>query len=213
MNYWCNVSALCLLLFCSISGAASAGHAANSATPQSLAELSARLSETQFLTSSFRQTRKLRLLPKPLTSRGDMTYVKSLGICWQLEKPVAASIFLGENQIVLKDKATEQRIENANPVLALFSQLFFAVFSGDFSVLENEFSITWESNDQGWIVTLLPIGDLVAKVAHTIVIRGGEQIESVLLLHAGDDSTKLQFSAINVLDHQMLSLECGDEKY
>ena len=201
------IGLLFLLMFCR----AGADDAAIQNLPHSLAALSAQLSQTQFLSSHFIQTRKLKLLPKPLVSSGDMRYLKNTGICWQLTKPIPASIYLGQDQVVVKDKVSEQRLGPSNPVLGLFSQLFFAVFSGDFSQLESEFKITWQSDYQGWSIQLSPTGELVAKVASQIIVTGSAQIDTVLLHHEGGDTTALQFSATQIKDHRVPSLECGDE--
>ena len=169
---------------------------AETAVPQTLPALQQQLSDTRALTGSFTQIRELKLLSKPLVSRGSIYYQKDTGICWQLTSPVAASVYLTRDKVSVADSASSSTTTTANPLLQAFSHLLFAVFAGDLAMLEHQFDVTMTPESSGWQLTLLPENSLMSSVAESIKVTGSSAIKTVKLFHPGGDSTTLSFSDI-----------------
>lgn len=182
--------------------------AINSQVPQTLEQLKQQLSQTDFVTTDFVQERQLKILKKPLVSKGAMTYAKRGGICWQLASPVPAAILLTQTQVSMSDAAGETTIQKSNPVMRLFTNLFFSVFSGDLDALYNQFEVDWILlNEDQWSLTLTPKNDDVASIAAKYVIYGSQFVDRVSLQQLNGDSTVLLFRNPN-FSKPSLELAC-----
>lgn len=206
-------SVVCLLLGVWLAGsvAASGNKSQGMTLPATLSAMQQRLADTQRLTSTFTQTRTLTLLSRPLISSGTMAYDKKEGICWQLLKPVPASVMLSRDQVLVQDIESKQVIKQTNPVLRLYSNLLFSVFSGDLAALQEHFTLTWSTEGDRWQLNLQPLDPLMAQLAATIRIIGGQHIDQVSLLTQEGDQTLLEFDSVKSFTGApaQLTFECG----
>lgn len=166
--------------------------------PQTLSAVQKSLSGTTTLYAEFEQIRQLKLLQKPLISRGTLQYRKTSGICWQLIEPVPATVYLSRHNVLMRDGVSSQTIANSNPTLQLFSDLLFSVFEGDFAALEHRFDLAWQSDTNGWTLILQPRDSLMMDLVSSIAVTGLDHIRQVSLVHKGGDSTVLNFNQVAV---------------
>lgn len=166
--------------------------------PQSLASVQARLANTRVLHSDFEQVRELKLLQKPLVSRGTLLYQKNAGICWQLSEPVPATVYLSRQKVTVSDSVSSNTLANSNPALQLFSDLLFSVFAGDIDALKDRFDLTWKPDADGWLLVLQPQDSLMETLVNSVSISGREHIRQVKLMHKGGDQTTLNFHQTRV---------------
>ena len=121
-------------------------------------ELATHFSSMETIEASFVQSRYLSLLKKPLISEGLFNYSREKSICWRIFKPVPAVVELTPGSVRVTDVSSDNELGGANPAVKHFSKLFFAVFSGDFALLESDFYIDWSLEEDHWIVLLKPKG-------------------------------------------------------
>ncbi len=181
-----------LLLTTNVSG--EKVHQVSSSLPATLAELQQRMAKTGSLRRAFTQYRQLRVLKQPLVSKGEMYYRKGSGICWVLSSPVPAKVLLTRDHIIIEDKQSgTQRAQTSNPVLGVFTELFFSVFSGDLGQLNEKFSVQWTLDSDHWRLKLTPVDELIRSVTSAIEVTGSDHIDTVLMQHHSGDNTLLEF--------------------
>lgn len=155
-----------------------------------------RLQLSELIHSGFEQNRNIRVLKRPLVSSGHFYYKKNAGVCWLLQKPYSATLVIGEKTIMEKNSAG-QFVELAganNAQFNIFSKLFFSVFNGQFSQLEDVFKLYVSTvTQQGWTVGLEPKQSLLKKAIHRVIVQGNDAIQSVTLIDPAGDITRIKF--------------------
>ena len=162
--------------------------------------IKARLSPFHNLHGHFEQSKDIRILHKPLKSRGDFILVKGQGVLWRTSYPIAATLRVSPTEIVqLKDGKVTFRLKNEDqPALKLVGQVLFAVFAADLEGLHQHFGISGSSTAESWKATLLPKEPWVAKVATKITLQGDKTLQSLEIDEANGDRTVIRFSAIHL---------------
>lgn len=164
--------------------------------PQSLDALASHFSKMETIEASFVQSRYLSLLKKPLISEGLFNYSRGKNICWRISTPVPAVVELTPSNVRIADNASDNKMGAINPAVKHFTNLFFAVFSGDFELLDSDFDMVWGLTEDHWSVTLSPKDETVAAIAEKFVIKGGLSVSEVALIQHNGDKTLLSFTDV-----------------
>lgn len=144
----------------------------------------------------FVQRKSLRALSRPLLSRGKIRFVAGKGVIWELVSPIATRVVLTENAITTwNDNGERRRIAAAQfPLFKALTNIFLAVFTGDFSRLDDAFAIQPATDDGTWRLSLTPQDKTIAVAIESILITGGAFVDRIAFNERSGDKTVITFA-------------------
>lgn len=155
-----------------------------------LQAIDARLSKPALLQGDFEQKKSIRILSRPLLSTGEFSVVRGQGVVWTIQQPMAS-------QLIISAQGIEGADIGDNRAMAYIAKILNQLLSGDIAVLEQQFTINVEQqNEAGWAITLLPRSSLLAKAISQVDLRGQQHIQHLLLHEASGDKTEVNFTAL-----------------
>ncbi len=178
------------------------------------------LEQTKFLTvmqklqhisvmrSNFSQRKQIKILKRPLVSRGFMLFSSEQGLYWQIESPLSSIAIFTQQGIFEKRNGVISQQKQAK--VADFGNLFNAIFAGDIKTLNRHFEIYFAAKTDHWNIGLIPKTLILQKVFHKIILKGKQFVEEIFIEEPRGDTTLLQFSTIKTIPAQ-LTLE--EKKY
>lgn len=158
-----------------------------------LATLAERSHQIQQLDGRFEQYKSIAVLPVPLHSTGRFNYSAGKTIVWETLDPIQQIIQISPEGIRF-DGATKPTPQAA---VETITHIFMGVVSGQFSNLENYFTIEPQGDSSHWVLILKPNSANLAAYIQGIEIRGGEYTEQLEIIEANGDKTKVRFT----IDH------------
>ena len=148
---------------------------------------------------SFVQTRTLSLLSRPVISEGELEFDAGSGMCWVTLKPFYSKLHVSQNGIfeLNKDGSKQRLMPSGHDVFEVFSQVYKAIFAGEFDDLDNSFNVLPRIEGDAWQLTLQPYG--VAEMAwlKEIELSGDGKHSRLLLIEQAGDSTELFFKPLS----------------
>ena len=159
--------------------------------------LSKALSKTKTLKASFTQSKKIKVLKRPLKSSGKLVFDRSIGVFWQLQKPFKSTIIIDKEKLVSIDDDGKRVSITAEekPMLYGFTKIFLSIFSGNTDELKKHFNIYYAKSPKGWRIGLIPNSSQLSKVLSKILLKGsGETINAITLWEENGDVTDIEFS-------------------
>jgi hypothetical protein len=149
------------------------------------------------LSGRFVQERHLQGLATPLKTEGDFVVAPNLGIIWRSEEPVRSVTVITSQGIRRFVNGSEvQRFASAKvPAFAHFYDALDDATIGDWSALENDFTIACTGDRRAWRIVLTPKrseGPAATRLVW-IVLTGGSRIDTVDLMRASGDSDHVVF--------------------
>jgi outer membrane lipoprotein-sorting protein len=156
--------------------------------------LSARFGKTAVVSSDFTQTRTIAALTRPVRSGGRLVYARDRGVIWQIEKPYRATYVIDDARIVEIDGNGLRRERSAKeaPAVAEVGRVFRSIVSGDRKTLVEYFRVAALGDASKWELRLSP-REKVAPFLKSVVVRGGNFIDYILLVEPSGDATELAF--------------------
>ena len=171
--------------------------AAESAGPAAaVARIEAQLVRSPILRASFEQERSMRVLKRPLLSRGRLTAVAGRGVLWQVREPHEVTVLVTAEAILeWDDQGPPRRMEMAaSPVFGALGGALLDVLTGDPGKLGTLFELKPLPAEPGWRLALAPKDPSLAALISAIEIAGGRFVEEVVIREAGGDRTVITFS-------------------
>lgn len=167
----------------------------HTATSPDLLVISSRLGEKKFVRSLFRQERKLKVLKRPLLSKGHFLFSVENGLYWQIDKPLYSALVVTDDVIYEKrdGKSIVLADIRSQPLIGDFASLFRYLFSGKIAQLENNFDLYFEGDVNSWDLLLKPKSSVISKVFEEILVAGRQDIDKIILKEAGGNFTELNF--------------------
>lgn len=177
-------------LLVGVSAAATAFGAA-SATAQSLVP-----GAGEILRGRFTQQRFLQGFNTPLTSAGTFMVVPGRGVVWRAQTPFAIITAIGRGGLVqrITGGATTHYPASRLPAIVKLYEIFAAALSGDWPKLDRIFAVQREGGDQSWKVTLKPLSNDPGMPLQTVVVQGGNYVNSVEIRRVNGDSDRIDFA-------------------
>ncbi|MYM63978.1 LolA-related protein [Pseudomaricurvus sp. HS19] len=144
----------------------------------------------------FVQNKTLQGLDIPLRSEGHFALTDDT-LLWQVTSPIASELQISRDAIVqLEDGREVFRLSAAEqPLSRVISDIFLAVFQGDWALLQQHFDLQVSGSADDWQLQLLPLNDVIGRVAGRIDVEGGAQLQSLQLAEPGGDRTRIEFFA------------------
>jgi hypothetical protein len=123
----------------------------------------------------YQQSRLIKSIGVTLKSSGTITVKDSSVLLWKQLIPFENVIKISNDSLYSGKEGT---LKKDNSVFAKYiSQLVFRIFRGDTKKLKEQFKV---SLGRG-VLTLHPKNELMAKAIKSVVVKGTEQIEEVIL--------------------------------
>ena len=154
----------------------------------------------------FEQEKQIAGLAQPLRASGELLLVRGQGLWWHQQAPFELALSLTERRMSQRVGQGEAQVID-NPQLLEFSTMLLALFGSDEQALARYFALDFSSDEQGWRLTLTPLAAPLDKVFSRLVLRGGHQLERLLIADRQGDETRIRFS-----DWQGVPLPLGAEE-
>jgi len=163
-------------------------------TPAMLA-VSSRLGRSKYVRSLFKQEKKLKVLKRPLLSRGHFLFSVEDGLYWQIDQPLYSALVVTDDAIYEKRDGQSIVVADARsqPIVGDFTALFKYLFSGKMALLGHNFELDFQGDEKSWTLALTPKSSNIGKVFRGISISGGENIDAISLREVNGDVTELLF--------------------
>lgn len=152
-----------------------------------LDELSLKAKATQFIEGSFVQRRIITVLPMPLNSSGLFSYDREQGIHWQTLQPIESCLRITSSEVLVNGDSFN------NPGSAQFARILLSIFSGQYEILLEQFSLDASGDEKRWQLILTPRNDLVATRLIQILISGTDTVELVEIQEINGDKRTISF--------------------
>lgn len=164
----------------------------------------------------FSQQRKIAILSKPLLSEGLFLYRENAGICWAINKPFPATLVLTNNTIIQKNEDGSELVIDASksPVIKELTGLFTSIFAGNNQNILAMFDVYLMKNrplimpKSGWMLGMKPKDELMVGVPVEIRLLGEDNLQWVWFLNKAGDQTLIEFSAVNALQDESVTVRC-----
>ena len=140
-----------------------------------LSDIQGLLSKNSLICADFNQEKLLRVLMRPLVSKGRLVFVAGKGVLWQVREPFATQVLVKSDALIKwNDDGVPQRLSLGRaPVFRALSQVFLAVFTGKISGLQKTFEIVSHVSGARWRLTLVPRDPGFATIIARVRVSGG----------------------------------------
>ncbi|PSL16642.1 hypothetical protein CLV44_10140 [Marinobacterium halophilum] len=147
------------------------------------------------LNGRFEQSKYLAALETDIGSSGRFSYQQDIEINWHTLAPIENLLRLTPDQITSEqDGALLTRLETrSNPVVALFSEIFFGVMTARWDRLDEHFRAETHVNGSDWQAILVPREVRVQRVVSRVELQGDHYLRQVVLYEEGGDWTRIRF--------------------
>lgn len=181
------------------------------AQPKTLDNVQALFSQKNVVRANFTQVRSISGMTQPLSSNGQLLVSKELGVWWHQQRPFVMTLTLTNDRITQTLKGQKPQIIDAqnNPQMFEFSSLLQALFRTDKEVLEQNFQMTFHSDESGlWTLELIPQTSPLDKIFGMVTLFGDADLKTIELLDKRGDMTQINFFyALWTDDNQTLSTQ------
>lgn len=161
----------------------------------SIDELQQRFSLQPVVRAQFEQVRRIKDLPQPLRSKGEIIIARDKGLFWSQEKPFSMVLLLDDKKMVqVINDQTQVVTAESNPQMFQFNHLLRALFQADRKVLEQNFKISFQDQGAGhWQLVLTPISSPLDKIFSDLTLQGRDVLENIVLNDKQGDRTNITF--------------------
>jgi len=162
-----------------------------------LDELQQRFTEQPVVRAHFEQTRKIKDMPQPLRSSGEMLIARDDGLLWDQKSPFPMLLLLDDKRMVqtINGQPPQTITAENNPQMFQFNHLLRALFQADRKVLEENFRIDFKDLGNGrWSLMLTPTTTPLDKVFTSLDLGGAAYMESIVLNDKQGDRTQIALS-------------------
>lgn len=162
------------------------------------------MASEEITSGDFTQKRTIAGSGRTLKSEGIFTVCKK-GVIWASVKPIKNTIIITETKIIQIDKNGNKSALTAeqSQIFILISQMINSLFSGNKSQLEENFTITFEGENDGgnasassenWKLSLAPKDSTIASAISVIELEGdSHKLTSMNTVQANGDSLLYEF--------------------
>lgn len=153
-----------------------------------LTEIAARLAKTPIAQGDFHQHKQLKILHKPLVSKGTFTYDQSKGVIWKTLTPVVSLLLVNESKLLTG--------QGEQAVPAAFGKVFKAMLGGDLAALTDGFNIAGTDRKTSWQLELTPKDEMLKLIISTMLLSGDTELRWLEIREAAGNVTRITFDGI-----------------
>lgn len=151
-----------------------------------------------FLEGEFEQSKYIADLDTTLDSSGTFSFATNEGLRWNIREPVPTNLRITPTEIVEEQEGEEvMRMDvDEQPMTRAISEVFFAIFGGDWEALAERFTIRPLQEEPPWRFELEPKGELLKSYLSSIELQGSEYLEVLILSENNGDRTRIQLNNV-----------------
>lgn len=166
---------------------------------ESLEALLGNQSRLEHLEGRFQQSKYIADLETTLDSSGRFQFDAERGLQWQIVEPVPTRLRITPTEIIEEQDGEEvMRMDvDEQPMTRAISEVFFAIFGGDWDKLTERFRVESVATDGGWHFRLAPRDELLASYLETVELQGTDYLETLTLSESNGDRTRIQLSDVS----------------
>ena len=155
-----------------------------------------RLSEHPFIRGNFEQEKTLSRLERSLKSSGNFIIAAGMGMVWDTVKPFPSTLTLGRDFMIQSRPNGQKTVLNAqgNETFIRMADVIGSIFSGNETVLLENFKIYYSGGASSWEMGLTPLDKAINAIAVRIIMKGDTAIHSIQMIEQNGDSIKYVFS-------------------
>ena len=153
-----------------------------------LGQIASRLVKTEITQGDFQQEKHLKILRKPLISRGTFTYHQTKGVIWKTLTPVPSLLLVDDIRLLTA--------QGELAVPAAFGKVFKAMLGGDLKQLADGFSISGTDQKTSWQLELKPKDELLKRIISSIMLSGDNELRYLEIRETGGNLTRIKFDKI-----------------
>lgn len=181
-------------------GLASPAWGAETATSEAslLQSLLGEQAGVEFLEGDFEQSKYIADLETSLESSGDFSFVTDEGLRWNIVRPVPTQLRITANEIVEEQNGEEvMRMDvDDQPMTRAISEVFFAIFGGDWDKLAERFTVRPIQEESPWRFELEPKDEMLRSYLSSIELQGEDYLEVLILSETNGDRTRIQLNDV-----------------
>lgn len=161
--------------------------------------LTAHLKNTPLLHVNFIQTRTLAALSRPLKITGNLVLSRAEGVIWQVRTPINLTYVMSPKGMleVGPDGKAKRKASKDVPMVAQMGRILQALLQGQWSALDDYFTVSAEGKADRWKIVLVP-RPLTAAFIKGVQVTGARFIERIHVEEASGDAMNLVFERPNV---------------
>ncbi|MDR0528774.1 MAG: outer membrane lipoprotein carrier protein LolA [Zoogloeaceae bacterium] len=186
-----------LFWFCALIFLVCSGLTPRARAEDILQDIHARLRLAPVIRGEFTQNRELARIKKPLVAQGRFIVARDYGMIWETHAPFAQSFRLTESEMMQSnDQGVMMRLSaGQEPMVRVFSNILFAVFSGNVAALARYFHYSGEAREGRWHVRFVPKDAGLARMLQSLLLSGARNVETVEMQSAAGDTTRIDIRA------------------
>ena len=147
--------------------------------------------KTDNISGKFNEEMILGGFDEPIKSSGEFE-IKNKELIWHIKEPLESSVKIAQNGIFSLENGKWELQKNS----LMDKELFLAIFSLDFGVLQKDFDISLSGESGAWELNLSPKGAIFKEIFKNITIKGGEMVREIAITNAQGDETRTLFSDV-----------------
>jgi hypothetical protein len=172
-------------------------HKVNEQSVNQLAIISDNLKTRNVLRAQFTQKKHIKVLSRPLISKGSMIFAQEYGLYWQLDFPFhSKTIYLKNGMFHWKQrKRIPINKENKHSLIKGITSSFITTFSGNLAEMKKQYQIFFINHSNRWYLGLRPKYKPLSTVIKKIVLSGltHSYFDILVIYDTGGDSTEIIF--------------------
>lgn len=183
--------------------------ATKSSSNKTLKEVARQLRSIQVLRASFEQRKTIKVLSRPLISKGEYIFAREVGVYWKTVTPFPAAILLTPKGLIEKDPTTGKVVASTNSktLMKAMSQMFVAILAVDIEKLSTMFELYLQGDAKAWTLGLKPKNNGMKRFLRHIVLMGGKTVQKVQIAEGNGDQTLYIMSNVKTQPAKLSSTE------
>lgn len=173
--------------------------AGNQDSIANLERLAGKFAAQTNLKGEFVQEKFLSVLTKPLRSHGFFS-VSAGAFDWRITHPFSVSYHYANGELYKQTEDSRELVEPADdPMLYGFFVFFSSIFDMSQAELQKMFELYFtRTDDDGWVLGLLPKNDLLKRSMQSIVVEGHEVSAADQGVPTADDAMTVIISKVSI---------------
>lgn len=165
--------------------------------PSGFQKISQHFQQTKILRADFSQTKKIKVLRRPLKSKGQFLFSSKHGIYWKTTHPFLSEILITDQGLFQRKngKLISQLSSKQQPTVQGVLNAFILVFSGKFEEMDSYFSLFFFQKGTHWEIGFIPKQKGLSQLIHQMILTGDSytSFQSFLIIETNGDSTNIEF--------------------
>lgn len=169
-----------------------------SVSANNLDDLKALTTTPEKLSGTFSQSKYLAQLETSINSSGSFNYIRDKKIVWHTLTPINSTLELTpKTMLSYQDGEQVNKLDSdTNPVVAVFSDIFFGVMTAQWQILEVYFSVSAEVSDGQWKATLVPVDESIGGFINKVTLEGDKYLQQITLYEPEGNITHITFDKL-----------------